>query len=212
MDGGLTQAAQTLGRREFLKRAAVTASAAFGFPYVVPSSVFGADAPGNRIVMGCIGVGGMGTNNLRAFLQYRDVQIVAVCDVVTGSREYGHWYKHGWQGNYLGRVPALKIVEDHYARQKESGMFKGCAAYIDFRQLLARDDIDAVTIVTPDHWHAVMSVMAAKAGKHIYCEKPMTLTIAEGRAMVEAVRRQGVVFQTGSARPVLAASWCATGG
>jgi predicted dehydrogenase len=148
--------------------------------------------------MGCIGVGGMGTNNMRAFLQHDNVQVVAVCDVVTGSREYGHWYKHGWQGNYLGRVPAQKIVEDHYARQRESGTFKGCAAYVDFCRLIARDDIDAVTVVTPDHWHAVMSIMAAEAGKHIYCEKPMTLTIAEGRAMVEAVRRQGVVFQTGS--------------
>jgi predicted dehydrogenase len=187
-----------VSRRDFLKGTAFTAAAAFGFPYVVPSSVFGADAPSNRIAMGCIGLGGMGTNNMRAFLQHSDVQILAVCDVVTGSREYGHWYKLGWKGNYLGRVPARNIVEDHYASRAESGTFKGCSAYVDFRELLDREDIDAVTIVTPDHWHAVMSVWAARAGKHIYCEKPMTLTIAEGRAMVEAVRRHGVVFQTGS--------------
>jgi predicted dehydrogenase len=148
--------------------------------------------------MGCIGVGGMGTNDMREFMSYEDVQIVAVCDVVEGSREYGHWYRNGWKGNYLGRVPAQKIVEDHYGRKNGTGSYKGCGAYVDFREVLGRDDIDAVTIVTPDHWHAVMAIAAAKAGKHIYCEKPMTLTIAEGRAMVEAVRRYGVVFQTGS--------------
>ena len=184
-------------RRHFLKRAIGT-GVGIGFPYIVPASVLGAGAASNRIVMGCIGLGGMGTNNMRAFMGYDDVQIVAVCDPVRGSRQYGHWYTNGWKGDYLGRVPAKMIVEDHYGRQKTSGGFKGCAAYVDFRELLARDDIDAVTIVAPDHWHAVMSIMAAKTGKHIYCEKPMTLTIAEGRAMVEAVRRHRVVFQTGS--------------
>jgi predicted dehydrogenase len=175
-----------------------TATTAVAFPYVVPSSVFGANSPSNRITMGCIGLGGMGTNDMRQFMGYEDVQIVAVCDPVTGSREYGHWYKNGWKGNYLGRLPAKLIVEDHYTNKKPTPSFKGCAAYVDFRELLVRDDIDAVTVVTPDHWHAVISIMAAKTGKHIYCEKPMTLTIAEGRAMAEAVRCHGVVFQTGS--------------
>jgi len=184
-----------LTRRGFLKRSAV---AAFGFPYVVRGSVFGAAAPSNRIVMGCIGLGGMGTNDMRAFLGFDDVQVVAVCDPVTGSREYGHWYRNGWKGNYLGRVPAQKIVEDYYSGKTHTGDFNGCAGYVDFRELLARDDLDAVTVVTPDHWHAVISIAAARAGKHIYCEKPMTLTIAEGRAMVAAVRRHGVTFQTGS--------------
>ena len=197
MNGGSSKPVNRVTRRGFLKRG-VTLAAAVGFPYVVPSSVFGTAAPGNRITMGCIGVGGMGTNDMRAFLALDDVQVLAVCDVVTGSREYGHWYTNGWQGNYLGRVPAQKIVDNHYGSVKPSGTFKGCSAYVDFRELLARDDIDAVTIVTPDHWHAVMSIMAAKAGKHIYCEKPMTLTVVEGRAMVEAVRRHNVVFQTGS--------------
>lgn len=188
-----------LTRRDFLKMSTAIATASVGFPYVVPSSVFGANAPSNRIVMGCIGVGGMGTNNMRAFMAHDDVQIVAVCDPVTGSREYGHWYTHGWKGDYLGREPARLIVEDYYdARQRNDGTFKGCAAYSDFRELLARDDIDAVTVVTPDQWHAVISVMAARRGKHIYCEKPLTLAIAEGRAMVDAVRRHCVVFQTGS--------------
>jgi predicted dehydrogenase len=197
MESHSSKAAKGLTRRNFLKKT-TTAAAALSFPYIVPASVFGDNAPSNRVVMGCIGLGGMGTNDMRSFLEQSNVQIVAVCDPVTGSRKYGHWFKHGWQGNYLGRIPGKKIVEHHYAQKKESGTFKGCGAYVDFRELLARDDIDAVTIVTPDHWHAVMSIMAARRGKHIYCEKPMTLTIAEGRKMIEAVRRHGVVFQTGS--------------
>ncbi len=186
-----------LTRRNFLKSAA-SATAVVAFPYVVPSSVLGATAPSNRITMGCIGLGGMGTNNLRAFMGEPDVQILAVCDVETGSRKYGHWYKNGWKGNFLGREPAQKIVNDYYTNKKPRAGFGGCSAYVDFRELIARDDIDAVTVVTPDHWHAVISIMAAQTGKHIYCEKPMTLTIAEGRAMINAVRRYGVTFQTGS--------------
>jgi len=173
----------------------------FADPRRVPSSVLdkaGNVAPSNRITMGFIGVGGMGTNNMRGFMANRDVQVLAVCDVVRGSDQYGHWYKRGWKGPWFGREPARKIVDDHYASRKESGTFKGCSAYLDFRQLLARDDIDAVCITTPDHWHAIPAIMAAKADKDIYCEKPLSLTIAEGRAMVEAVRRSGVVFQTGT--------------
>ena len=179
-------------RRYFLK-ASATVTATIAVPTIVPSSVFGASAPSNRINMGFIGTGGMGIQNLKSFIANPDVQAVAVCDVETYSNEYGSYY----YGRDLGREPARKLVDNYYARKKRSG-FKGCAAYIDFRQLLARDDIDAVAIVTPDHWHAVMSIMAAKAGKDIYCEKPLSLTIAEGRAMVNAVRRYGRVLQTGS--------------
>jgi predicted dehydrogenase len=190
-------------RRKFLKGAASTALGMISFPYIVPSTVLGkagSTAPSNRINMGSVGVGGMGTNNMRAFLAQPDVQVVAVCDVVKASDEYGHWYKKGWQGAWFGREPARKIVEDHYAQKNQSGRYKGCAAYIDFRNLLARDDIDAVCITTPDHWHAIPAIMAASTGKHIYCEKPLSLTIAEGRAMAEAVRRHGVIFQTGTQR------------
>ncbi len=201
-------------RRKFLKEVITAAVGTMSFPYIVPSSALGSperDAardsnpdtsgePSSRITMGFIGVGGMGTNNMRAFLSQPDVQVVAVCDVVKASNEYGHWYKKGWQGPWFGREPARKIVEDHYARKTQSGGRKGCDAYNDFRDLLARDDIDAVCITTPDHWHAVPVLMAAAAGKHIYCEKPMSLTVAEGRAMVEAVRRCGVIFQTGTQR------------
>ena len=192
-----------INRREFLRGATSAAAGMISFPYIIPSSALGKSGniePGNRITMGFIGLGGMGTNNMRAFLNQSDVQVVAVCDVTKASDEYGHWYKKGWQGAWFGREPARKIVDNHYAQKNRSGRYKGCAAYTDFRDLLARNDIDAVCITTPDHWHAIPTIMAATAGKHIYCEKPMSLTIAEGRAMIEAVRRHGVIFQTGTQR------------
>jgi len=188
-----------MNRRAFLRGA----GSALAFPYIVSSSVLGKGgnvAPSNRITMGSIGVGGMGTNNMRAFLNQNDVQVVAVCDVVKASDEYGHWYKKGWKGAWFGREPARNIVDNFYANKTSSGKYKGCDAYIDFRDILSRDDIDAVCITTPDHWHAIPAVMAAAAGKDIYCEKPLSLTIAEGRAMVEAVKRYGTVFQTGTQR------------
>ncbi len=183
----------TLSRREFLKKAAA-AGAGFAIPAIVPSSVFGKTAPSNRITMGCIGVGGMGMSNLISFLSHSDVQIVAVCDVEKGSNEYGSYY---W-GRDLGREPACEKVEKHYAEEKRSGSYKGCAKYEDFRELLARDDIDAVMIATPDHWHIPIAIAAAKAGKDIYCEKPLSLTIREGRILSDTVKRYGRVFQTGS--------------
>jgi predicted dehydrogenase len=192
-----------ISRREFLGKAAGTVAGAISFPYIVPSAALGGGdtvAPSNRITMGCIGVGGMGTNNMRAFLNQPDVHVAAVCDVVKASNEYGHWYKNGWQGPWFGRESARKIVEDHYARKTQSGKFKGCDAYTDFRDVIVRDDIDAVCVTTPDHWHAIPVIMAAKTGKSIYCEKPLSLTIAEGRAMVTAVQRYGIVFQTGTQR------------
>ena len=177
-----------LTRRSFL----AAAGAALAGPYIVPSSVFGAAAPSNRIHLGCIGVGNQGSQVMQGFLQNDDVRVVAVCDVNQAS--YG--YKTASQ--YLGREPGRKIVADFYAARSPAGTYKGCDTYTDFRQVLARPDVDAVVIAVPDQWHAVMTVMAAEAGKHIYCEKPLSLTVADGRAMVEAVRRTGVVLQTGS--------------
>jgi predicted dehydrogenase len=192
-----------INRRRFLRSTFAGAVGAASFPYVVSSSALGRAggvAPSERITMGSIGVGGMGTNNMRAFLSHSDVQVVAVCDVAKASDQYGHWYKKGWQGEWFGREPARKIVDDHYTQKAQSGQYNGCSAYIDFRDLLAREDIDAVCITTPDHWHAIPVIQAAAGGRHIYCEKPMSLTIAEGQAMVKAVRRHGVVFQTGTQR------------
>ena len=182
-----------ISRRALLRNAAGMATAA-AFPYIVPSSALGkANAPpaSERVVMGCIGTGNQGTNDMRDFLRDSRVQVVAVCDVNRESAGY-------WDNRIGGREPARKIVEEHYAAQKESGAYKGCAGYEDFRELLARDDIDAVLIALPDHWHSISVIEAAKASKDIYGEKPLSLTIPEGRAMSDTVRRYGRIFQTGS--------------
>jgi len=173
-----------LNRRQFLRRAAGASIGAVSFPYFVRSSALGQRArvaPSNRIVMGCIGVGGQGTGNMNAFMRSSDVQVVAVCDVDTKHRERGK-----------------KIVEDYYAKKSPAGTYKGCTAYNDFRELLAQKDINTVSVCTPDHWHALASVAAAKAGMDIYCEKPLANTIAESKAIRDAVKRYGRVLQTGS--------------
>ena len=167
-------------RRGFLKSAAAIVAA----PTIISASALGAEGrpvPSNRIVMGAIGVGGMGNGDMRGLMGYPEVQMVAVCDVDRAMRE-----------------SAQKAVNEYYAKARKDTDYKGCEAYNDFRDLLERSDIDAVSIATPDHWHALISIAAAKAGKDIYCEKPLTLTIREARAMVNAVRRYGRVFQTGS--------------
>ena len=174
-------------RRRFLK----TAAATIAVPYFVPASVFGQNAPSNRIAMGCIGVGNQGLPILERFMKQPDCQIVAVCDVNRGSFGYKE------EDHFRGREPAKKRVEKYYA-EKSGQSYDGCDAYNDFRDLIARDDIDAVTIVTPDHWHSIMTILAAEAGKDIYCEKPMSLTIGDGRAMVEAVKKHGRILQTGT--------------
>jgi hypothetical protein len=163
-----------LTRRRFLKRAAGAAAA----PYVLTSSALGAGgrpAASSRIVMGGIGMGGQGSTDLRAFMGSPEVQVVAVCDV---------------QADNLARIKAA--VEKRYG--------PGCAAYGDFRDLTGRPDLDAVVIGTPDHWHAIPAIEACRRGKDVYCEKPLSLTIREGRAMVEAARRNGRVFSGGSQR------------
>ncbi len=189
-DGMGPKGVLSVDRREFMKRAG-GALAGMGAAAYVPSRVLGA-APSNRITLGVIGMGNQGFNDTRGFLQLDDVQVVAVCDVnrdFTGYRD---------RQQRRGREPGRELVDKHYASKQSSGTYQGTAAYADFREMLEREDIDAVLIVTPDHWHGVMTVMAADAGKHIYCEKPLSLTVADGRAMVEAVRRNGVVMQTGS--------------
>jgi predicted dehydrogenase len=184
-------------RREVLKTTAAAAGAGvLGFPYIVPASALGrggAVAPSERVVMGAIGNGGQGTYDLSNFLNDKRVQVVAVCDVNRESAGYGKD-----PNDIRGREPARRMVEKHYADQKEAGAYKGCDAYNDFRELLAREDIEAVSVSTPDHWHALISIAACKAGKDVYCQKPLSLTIAEGRAMSDAVKKYNRVFQTGS--------------
>jgi len=168
---------RSVNRRTFLKRTAALAAGAVAFPCVVPASALGKDghvAPSNRTVIGCIGVGGMGTSNMRAFLGFDEAQVVAVCDV-----DRNH------------RLRAWGMVNERYGNQ-------GCADYNDFRDLLARADLDAVSIATPDHWHAIPAIAATKKGLDIYAEKPLSLTIEQGRAMTDAVAKHGVVWQTGS--------------
>ena len=166
---------KSISRRRFLKTSMTTASAVLLGPTIVPSSVFGADAPSNRITFGCIGVGRMGLGDLREIMGFKQARIIAVCDVDSNR------IKH-----------AQQLVDKNYQTNDE------CAGYKDFRDLIARDDIDAVTVVTPDHWHAIPSIAAAKAGKDIFLQKPLTLTIEEGRILSDTVRRYNRIFQVGS--------------
>ncbi len=171
------KARRRITRRGFLRGALGAAGTAAVLPYFVPSRALGKDgvvAPSNRVTLGCIGVGDHGTKvNLKSFLGYSDAQVLAVCDVDSRRRE-----------------AAQAMVNTSYGTD-------GCAAYTDFREIINRDDIDAVVISTPDHWHALMSVMAARAGKDVFCEKP-TLTVQEGRVLSDTMERYGRVFQTAS--------------
>ncbi len=182
-----------LSRRRFLGRAAAAATA-LAAPQVIPGAALGLDdrpAPSERITLALIGCGNQGWNDIHAFLGDDRVQVIAVCDVNRESPGY-------WNGTVRGRAVLKRVVEERYADRRASGQFSGCDEYVDFRELLARDDLDTVEVCTPDHWHAVPVIQACKRGKDIYCQKPLSLTVAEGRAMADAVRRYGVVFQTGS--------------
>ena len=191
-----TQNNSRFSRREALKTGALgAAAAAFGFPVIVPSRALGKDgavAPSNRTVMGCIGVGGQGNANMMRFANFADVQIVALCDVEQESNFYHN-------GKVCGLKPSLERIKKFYAEKKtDGGETKGVDGYADLRELLARQDIDAVTVCTPDHWHAAAAVLAANAKKHIYCEKPLANSVREGRAIVEAVKRNNIKLQTGT--------------
>lgn len=166
-------------RRDFVK----VAGAALAAPSVITSAALGASGkppPSERITMGAIGIGNMGREHLRCLLGYDEVQILAACDVDRWRRE-----------------DAKDQVDQQYAADRRSGTYRGTRAYNDLSELLARDDIDAVMIATGANWHGPATVLAAKAGKDIYCEKPISLTIREARAMVEVVRRYGRVAQIG---------------
>lgn len=165
-------------RKDFIK----TASLASAF-FIVPRFVLGRGytAPSDMINMGFIGCGKQSPSLRNDFLKTGGVQLTAACDVYAAKTDR-----------------FVQKVEAFYTEKNERQNYKGCKRYKDFRELLARKDIDAVVIATPDHWHAVMAVKACEAGKDVYCEKPLSLTIAEGRAMVTAARKHNRVFQTGS--------------
>ena len=180
----------SLNRRQFLQSTMAVAGATM----IVPASALGRagrPAPSDRITLGFIGTGNMAMNHVLNFLGEERVQIVAVCDVNEGSGGY-------WNGALGGREPAQRLVNFHYGREIRSGAFSACDAYDDFRDIIGRDDIDAVVIGTPDHWHAIPAIQAANSGKDVYCEKPLSLTVAEGRAMSDAARANDIVFQVGS--------------
>lgn len=162
-----------VSRRRFLTGMAIAAASPYaGIRWVKADPA--RPTPSNRIVMGCIGVGGMGNGNMGNFLGMPDVQVAAVCDV---------------DKNHL--KTAKQTVDNRYGNTD-------CATYTDFRELLARTDIDAISLATPDHWHAIPAIMAARAGMDIYGEKPISHNLLEGRAMANAVRDYGRIWQTGS--------------
>ena len=166
-----------ISRRTWLRRFAKAGAAILVAPNIIPASALGKDgrpAPSNRLTMGLIGLGSMGLRHVKGFLQESDLQINVVCDVDVARRQ-----------------EALKEVNTTYGDN-------GCAQYNDFRDVIARKDVDTLCISVPDHWHAIPVIMAARAGKHIYGEKPLALTIAEGRAMADVVKQTGCIWQTGS--------------
>ena len=179
-------------RRQFLRRGAAAAGVV-AFPDIIPASALGLNGsvpPSGRIAMGFIGVGGQGGGHLSGgawtyvaggFLGRPDVQVLAVCDVRRGRRE-----------------SAQARVDAHYAERLGRAGASACAAEVDFRAVLSRGDIDAVLIASPAHWHAVMTVMAVRAGKDVYCEKPTACTVRESQAVRDAVRRHGRVYQAGT--------------
>ncbi|HPC62788.1 MAG TPA: Gfo/Idh/MocA family oxidoreductase [Verrucomicrobiota bacterium] len=175
----LTGSPALLNRRQFLQRA-LLAGGAVAAPCLVPGRVLGLNGavpPSERIVLGGIGIGGRGSGVLRWMLPEKDVQFVAVCDAKKSQRE-----------------AVKRLVDEKYGN-------KDCATYRDLREFLAvRTDIDAVLIATGDRWHALASVLAMRAGKDVYSEKPSSMTIAEGRAVVETARRYGRIYQTGTQR------------
>jgi myo-inositol 2-dehydrogenase/D-chiro-inositol 1-dehydrogenase len=176
-----TQTIKPFNRRQFLKRSAASAITTLLAPTIITSTIYGSEAPSNRITAGFIGVGRMGLGDLKEVLGFKDVQVLAVCDVDSKRAKY-----------------AKKLIEDRYAQQSTSGAYKGFSVYKDFRDIIARQDIDTVFVVTPDHWHAQPAIAAAKAGKDIFIQKPLTLTIREGRILSDTVQQYGRVLLVGS--------------
>jgi predicted dehydrogenase len=173
-----------LSRRSFVKRLAAATAGIAAIPYLSPSSSLGLDgvaAPSDRVLYGYVGCGGHGAGwNFDQVFRAADAQIIAVCDV---------------DESHL--AAAKEKVDGHYGEQIGKG-YKPCATYGDFRELINRKDLDVVGVATPDHWHVIPAIMAAKAGKDVICEKPLSLTVSEGRLLCDAVKQANRVFQTAS--------------
>jgi predicted dehydrogenase len=170
----------SISRRGLLKGAAAAVAA----PYIVSASALGKNGwkpASERITIANIGLGNMGSGHFPDCLDDRQLQVVAVCDV-----------------DAVKRKQKKAQAEEKYAADRQAGSYKGCDDYNEFEKVLERKDIDAVLIAVPDHWHAMIAIAACRAGKDVYCEKPLSLTIREAWAMRDAARRYGRVFQTGS--------------
>lgn len=187
-----------MNRREFLTKSAMAVAAGLTLPgltsCLAPARVqVRRPAPSNRINLAVIGYGSIALKYTANFMRDERVQVVAVADPVSELPNYGYTgAEHG------GRLVGQRAVEQYYADNAPSGHFKGCRPYEDFREMLEREDIDAVYIAAPDHWHCAMALLAARRGKHIYSQKPLALTIAEGRRMADTVAAAGITWQTGS--------------
>jgi predicted dehydrogenase len=182
-----------LNRRNFIQLSGIAAASMIAVPTIISSCARGKDgnvAPSDRINLAFIGSGNQAMNDIRDFIGDKRVQIVGVCDVNRQSTGY-------WSGKPGGREVGINLVNEIYSKQYRK-KYNSCQGYEDFRDVIDRKDIDALEVVLPDHWHSIPVLMAARAGKDIYCQKPLALTIPEGRAMVNAVKKYGVIFQTGS--------------
>jgi predicted dehydrogenase len=180
----------TVSRRSFVKAVVATTFT------IVPRNVLGGPdhiPPSERVNIGVIGAGGQGTYDMQEFLKDPHAQVVAVCDVHRNC-DYSKLY----YGGAKGREPAQKLVNDTYASQKGVTKYAGCAAYVDFHELLDKSGIDAVSIGTPDHMHAIPAMAAIRKGKHVYCQKPLTYTVRESRELATAARKHRVVTQMGN--------------
>lgn len=168
-------------RREFLKAGSVLFGAACFAPTIVPSSVFGANAPSNRINVSLIGMGLISGGHFNNMLSRNDVFVHSVCDVNRDRLD-----------------SAVKNANDRYGSKSPGGTFNGTRGFHEYEAICENPDVDAVMVLTPDHWHAMISLAAIKNGKDVYCQKPMTLTIAEGRLISDACKHYGTIFQVGS--------------
>jgi len=180
-----------ISRRQFVSALGAVAAA----PYMIPATALGKGrpAPSTRLNVGFIGYGTMAHDNIGSFLNDDRVQVVSVADCNKESGLYGYGGER--QG---GREPCRRRVNEFYAQKLNKPDYDGCKVYADFRELLAKDDLDAVVISTPDHWHTLQAVEAARKGIHIYGQKPMSLCIAHGRIMADTVKKNNITFQVGS--------------
>lgn len=164
-------------RRDFIKTSAGTIASLAVFPYIIPSSILGRNnfvPPSDKIRIGCIGIGWQGTGNMQAFLREKDTIVMAVCDIDKNHLKNGK-----------------NIVDTFYGNND-------CKTYADYKEILNRKDLDAISIALPDHWHGIVSIAAAKAGKDIFGEKPLSHNLLEGREICNAVKRYNRIWQTGS--------------